>query len=75
MVLAYPAFSCAPGEGGRQITADASQVEKSKSERERCKRSENSRTPGKGCTDGGERLPQDKPSPLDNIPPLSPLVA
>ena len=75
MVLAYPALPCAPADGGRQSTADASQAEKSKSERDRCKRAEGSRTPGRGCPDGGERLPQDKRSPLDNIPPLSPLVA
>jgi hypothetical protein len=27
------------------------------------------------CPDGGERLPREKRSPLDSIPPLSPLVA
>ena len=45
--------------------------------RDRCKRTDNSRTtPPKGCPEGGERLPQDnKRSPLDEAPPLSPLVA
>jgi len=42
---------------------------------ERCKRKPGSRTPvPKGCPDGGERLPQDKRSPLDSAFPLAPLV-
>ena len=44
--------------------------------RERCKRADNPHaTAPKGCSDGGERLPQDRHSPLDDAPPLSPLVA
>jgi len=44
--------------------------------REKCKRSPGSHaTAPKGCTDGGERLPNDKRSPLDEAPPLTPLVA
>ena len=70
MVLAYPTFACPNLGGDRQTLADASQTEKNKSER--CRRGEK---PGKDCPDGGERLPQDKRSPLDKIPPLSPLVA
>ena len=77
LVLALPlpvALSCATSDKPRSIAADASQAEKSKAERERCKKAEGSRPP-KDCPDGGERLPQDKRSPLDTIPPLSPLVA
>ena len=45
--------------------------------REKCKRTPGSRTVPKGCPEGGERLPQDnnKRSPLDDAPPLTPLVA
>jgi hypothetical protein len=76
MVLAFPAFPCP--HGGSETTADSSSPssEKNRSERDRCKRTDGARAPVKGCPDGGERLPQDKPrSPLDTIPPLSPLVA
>jgi hypothetical protein len=74
LVLALPAaVPCTPGDRSHSLTADAPQ-EKNRSERERCKKMENGRLP-KGCPDGGERLPQDKRSPLDTIPPLSPLVA
>jgi hypothetical protein len=41
--------------------------------RERCKRSDKGNT--KTCPDGGERIPQEKRSPLDDAPPLAPLVA
>jgi hypothetical protein len=43
--------------------------------RERCKRSDKSNV--KGCPgEGGERVPQEnKRSPLDDVPPLAPLVA
>jgi hypothetical protein len=46
--------------------------------REKCKRQPGVKTVPKGCPDGGERLPNDnnnKRSPLDDAPPLSPLVA
>jgi hypothetical protein len=76
LVLALPAaVPCTPEEGrSHSISADSAPNEKSRSERERCKKTENGRIP-RGCPDGGERLPQDKRSPLDTIPPLSPLVA
>ena len=75
LVLALPvAMPCATSDNPRSLAADASQAEKNKAERERCKKTEGSRAP-KECPDGGERLPQDKRSPLDKIPPLSPLVA
>ena len=74
-VLAYPALLCAPLDGGQheRVMADTPSPDKNKSER--CKRAEGARNPPKGCPDGGERLPQDRRSPLDTIPPLSPLVA
>jgi hypothetical protein len=83
LVLAYPAyatFACPARNdepnAARQVVADASQTEKSKAERDCRKRAESQRTPaGKPCPDGGERLPQDKRSPLDSLPPLAPLVA
>jgi hypothetical protein len=70
-VFAWPALSC-PSASERTY-ADSAPAEKSKTER--CKRSDKMRAPSKDCPDGGERLPQDKRSPLDKIPPLSPLVA
>jgi hypothetical protein len=88
LVLAYPAyaaFACSAdsthANGGHRAVADnsqtdKSQVEKNKAERDCRKRTEGQRTPsGKPCPDGGERLPQDKRSPLDSLPPLAPLVA
>ena len=73
LMLAFPAVPCPSPDAAGLLRADASQSEKNKSER--CKRSDGTRESGKNCPDGGERLPQDKRSPLNNIPPLSPLVA
>lgn len=73
LLFACPVMPCAASDGGMHPTAD-SPSEKSRTERERCKRTENGRVP-RGCPDGGERLPQDKRSPLDRLPPLAPLVA
>lgn len=76
LVLALPAaVPCTPSENSsHSLAADPAPGEKNRNERERCKKMENGRLP-KGCPDGGERLPQDKRSPLDTIPPLAPLVA
>jgi hypothetical protein len=68
-VLTLPALSCPPTEDSYHFISDAS-ADKSKSER--CKRP---RSSSKECPDGGERLPQDKRSPRDNLSPLAPLVA
>jgi hypothetical protein len=48
-----------------------------KENKDKCKRTSGAHaTPPKGCPDGGERVPQDnKRSPLDDAPPLAPLVA
>lgn len=44
--------------------------------RERCKRADKGSNPKTCPGDGGERLPQEnKRSPLDDVPPLAPLVA
>jgi hypothetical protein len=74
VVIAYPAANLANGE---HAVADAAPPEKSKTERDcHTKRTEGQRTPAnKPCPDGGERLPQDRRSPLDSLPPLAPLVA
>jgi hypothetical protein len=80
LALALPAaVPCTPSdarsESRHSLTTDNAPSEKNRAERERCKKTESNRAPPKDCPDGGERLPQDKRSPLDNIPPLSPLVA
>jgi hypothetical protein len=74
VVVAYPAANFA---NGAHAVADAAPAEKSKPEQRDChKRTEGQRTPAnKPCPDGGERLPQDRHSPLDSLPPLAPLVA
>ncbi len=75
VVLAYPAYTTL---ACTLVLADATSApaEKGKTERDCHKRTEGQRTPAnKPCTDGGERLPQDRRSPLDSLPPLAPLVA
>ena len=77
VVVAYPAcnLACNLANGARAV-ADAVPAEKNKPERDCHKRTEGQRAPaGKTCPDGGERLPQDRRSPLDSLPPLAPLVA
>ena len=68
-VLTLPALSCPPTEEGYQLVGDSSG---DKNKGDRCKRP---RSSSKECPDGGERLPQDKRSPRDNLSPLAPLVA
>jgi hypothetical protein len=79
LVLAYPAYvaiACDLTEARAVTVADTAPAEKAKSERDCHKRTEGQRTQsGKPCPDGGERLPQDRRSPLDSLPPLAPLVA
>ena len=79
VVLAYPAYvaiACDVTEARAITVADTAPAEKGKTERDCHKRTEGQRTPaGKPCPDGGERLPQDRRSPLDSLPPLAPLVA
>ena len=73
LVHAVPAVDAAC-PAGSQMAGEGKQPENRNPPRERCKRADKS-TASKGCPDGGERLPQDKRSPLDDAPPLSPLVA
>lgn len=79
VALAYPAFAvlaCNGAKSGYHVAADSAPAEKAKSDRDCRKRTDGQRTPaGKPCPDGGERLPQDRRSPLDTLPPLAPLVA
>ena len=61
-----------------RVAGEGKQPEnRAKDSKDKCKRAPGARTPPpKGCPDGGERLPQDnKRSPLDDAPPLTPLVA
>ena len=72
LVPAVPGVEACPV--GSQMAGEGKQPENRNPSRERCKRSDKSNA-SKSCPDGGERLPQDKRSPLDDAPPLSPLVA
>jgi hypothetical protein len=78
VVLAWPAygaFACNLLADCIRV-ADAPPAEKGKTDKDCHKRTEGQRSPsGKPCPDGGERLPQDRRSPLDSLPPLAPLVA
>ena len=75
-VLAWPAYETLACNIANHAVADTAPTEKSKPERDCHKRADGQRTPaGKTCPDGGERLPQDRRSPLDSLPPLAPLVA
>jgi hypothetical protein len=78
--LAYPTyatFACDVVNAAHHVIADNAPAEKGKSDRDcRTRRPDGQRTPAnKPCPDGGERLPQDRRSPLDTLPPLAPLVA
>jgi hypothetical protein len=78
LLLAYPAYStlaCDLANSARHVVADGSQADKNKPDCRKRADGQRATPEGKPCTDGGERLPQDKRSPLDNLPPLSPLVA
>lgn len=79
LTVTSPAFSCplnsADSTRSESKTAGEGKQPENRNPRERCKRTEKGNN-SKTCPDGGERLPQDKPrSPLDDVPPLTPLVA
>jgi hypothetical protein len=80
-VLALPSEPASAGEPivsqRVQIAGEGKQTEDRGTPRDKCKRAAGSRAaPPKGCPDGGERTPNDgKRSPLDDAPPLTPLVA
>jgi hypothetical protein len=60
---------------GSRVAGEGKQPENRAPAPERCKRSDKNNN-AKSCpAEGGERVPQDKRSPLDDAPPLAPLVA
>ena len=59
-----------------RTAGEGKQPENRNPTRERCKRGDKGANPKTCPGDGGERVPQDnKRSPLDDVPPLAPLVA
>jgi hypothetical protein len=78
VALAYPAYAtlaCGLSDCGSKVVADAAPAEKGKPADKDCRKRSPRDSSGKPCADGGERLPQDRRSPLDSLPPLAPLVA
>jgi hypothetical protein len=74
-----PALTCDAAEDthAMRVAGEGKQPD-SHGSRDKCKRTPGMRVVPKGCPDGGERLPNDnnnKRSPLDDAPPLTPLVA
>lgn len=84
--VSVPALTC-EGSTARSLTpasrvAGEGKQPENRDSRDRCKRNGKPRNGNpangnqKACPDGGERLPQDnRRSPLDETPPLAPLVA
>ena len=74
-----PAFTCDAEDAHAMRVAGEGKQPESHGSRDKCKRAPGVRVVPKGCPDGGERLPNDnnnnKRSPLDDAPPLAPLVA
>lgn len=79
LLPSVPALTCdAESVHSMRVAGEGKQPEnRGTRDKEKCKRANGSRTVPKGCPDGGERLPNDnnKRSPLDDAPPLTPLVA
>ena len=84
VLVAMAAFPSIPGLTCDAESAHAARVAgegkqpENHGARDKCKRTPGMRVVPKGCPDGGERLPNDnnnKRSPLDEAPPLAPLVA
>jgi len=76
-LAAVPALTCDAESAHAARVANEGKQQDSRA-REKCKRAPGAKTAPKGCPDGGERLPNDnnnKRSPLDDAPPLAPLVA
>jgi len=74
---AVPAMTCDAESAHAARVANEGKQQDNRA-REKCKRAPGAKTAPKGCPDGGERLPNDnnnKRSPLDDAPPLTPLVA
>ncbi len=76
-----PALTCdVESAHASRVAGEGKQPENHASPDNKCKRTPGMRVVPKGCPDGGERLPNDnnrnnKRSPLDDAPPLAPLVA
>jgi hypothetical protein len=72
-----PAITCDSSSPQSLRVAGEGKQSENRPTKEKCKRAPGSRTVPKGCPEGGERLPSDnnKRSPLDDAPPLAPLVA
>jgi hypothetical protein len=77
VVGAAPAFTCDHELSRTVRTAGEPRQSENRPQRDKCKRAPGAKTVPKGCPEGGERLPQDnnKRSPIDDAPPLTPLVA
>jgi len=77
VIGAVPAVTCDHSLAQTVRIAGEGKQSENRSQREKCKRAPGSKTAPKGCPEGGERLPQDnnKRSPLDDAPPLTPIVA
>jgi hypothetical protein len=77
VVGSVPAMTCEANSPHLPAVAGEGKQSDNRPAREKCKRAPGSRTVPKGCPEGGERLPNDnnKRSPLDDAPPLTPLVA
>jgi hypothetical protein len=72
----YATLACDLGARDQTTVADAGPTDKGKPDKDCGKRTDGQRSSDKPCSDGGERLPQDRRhSPLDSLPPLAPLVA
>jgi hypothetical protein len=74
---AVPAVTCDHELAQTLRVAGEGKQSENRAQRDKCKRAPGSKTVPKGCPEGGERLPQDnnKRSPLDDAPPLTPIVA
>lgn len=77
LIGAMPAVTCDHSLAQTVRIAGEGKQSENRAQREKCKRAPGSKTAPKGCPEGGERLPQDnnKRSPLDDAPPLTPIVA
>jgi hypothetical protein len=77
VVGAAPAITCDHSSTQDLRVAGEGKSSENRPSRDKCKRAPGAKTVPKGCPEGGERLPQDnnKRSPLDDAPPLTPLVA
>jgi hypothetical protein len=74
-ITSTPPIPCDHASSNSTRVAGEGKQSENRPTREKCKRTPGSRTVPKGCPEGGERVPQEKRSPIDDAPPLTPLVA